>query len=432
MLRLSTTGLKSRQLVAQTLRSCLPEGLPYNWDEKLRGLIVDISLARSLVLQTIAQVRAGHVRTRENALSAFLSQKRLDLRDAESEFIKRLLKRMGRRRLWKHEGKVVLIIDGTSHAKARSRGKKRPMPGKGKVRVHNLPGEETILVSGYQEIWVGVLLADRTVLPLTRRLWSEKGPDSASMNLVEEAEIRRAAAIIRETFRLGVILVADSGYRRKGLLHWLKAVEGVDFVIRLEGKLLAKAGRTRKLLSELSEWWPKRLQIQWREKSKRVLLSDVSARAITLYTEAKERVDLNALRLNPVRDDIEPMYLATTLPIDTKPELTLIVRLYSWRWGIETFFWTFKQAFRADSWRVFSRWEAIDRLLSAARMAYLVLLLLAEFAKRGATAAARSLMRRFREVLRRRFARSDETMTFGRFLRLIAMDFPSPLTMTRL
>jgi hypothetical protein len=390
-------------------------------------LIVDVCQARSLVLQTIAQVRAGHVRTRENALSAFLSQERLELRDRQSEFVKRLLKRVGRRRLWKHEGKVALIIDATSHAKARSRGKKRPMPGKGKVRVHNLPGDDTVLVDGYQEIWVGVLLADRTVLPLTRRLWSENGPDSASMNIVEEAEIRRAVDIIRETFKLGVILVADSGYRRKDLLHWLKASEGVDFVIRLEGKLLAKAGRTRKLLSELSEWWPKRLQIQWRERSKRVLLSDVSARAITLYTEAKERVDLNALRLNPARENIEPMYLATTLPIDTKPELTLIVRLYSWRWGIETFFWTFKQAFQADSWRVFSSWKAIDRLLSAAHMAYLVLLLLAEFVRRGSTATARALMHRFRELLQHRFARWETAMTFGRFLRLIAMDFPSPV-----
>ena len=188
MRRSSSTGLKSGHLVAQSVRSCLPAAvLPYNWDEKLRGLVVGICLSRSLLLQSIAQTRAGHVRTRENELSAFLGQKRLKLSKAHRAYVLSALKRLGRRRLWRHEGKVALIIDGTSYAKTRSRGKKRPMPGKGKVRVHNLPTDEKILVPGYNEIWVGVLLADRTVLPITRRLWSENGPDSASLNLVEEA-----------------------------------------------------------------------------------------------------------------------------------------------------------------------------------------------------------------------------------------------------
>ena len=189
------------------------------------------------------------------------------------------------------------------------------------------------------------------------RLWSENGPDCASMNLAELAEIRRAIDIIRGTFRLDVILVADSGYRRKDLLHWLKKVEGTDFVIRLEGKLNIEAGKSKGLLSSLSEWWPKRMKIQWREKSKRVLLSDVSARRITVRTESK---------------------------------------------------------------------EAIDRLLDAAHMAYLVLVMMLEFARRGRTAATRQLMDQFDELLRSRFARPVEEMTLGRFLRLIAMDFPSP------
>ena len=59
-------------------------------------------------------------------------------------------------------------------------------------------------------------------------------------------------------------------------------------------------------------------------------------------------------------------------------------------------------------------------------MAYLILVLMMEFAKRGNTAAMRELMDRLEEVLRSRFARPVEEMTLGRFLRLIAMDFPSP------
>lgn len=426
MRRPPSTGLKSGNLLAHSARSCLPEVLPYNWDQKLRELILGICLSRSLLLQSIAQTRAGHVRTSENNLSAFLGQERLSLSEPRQVCVASILKRLGRRRLWKHGGKVAVIIDTTSYAKARSRGKKRPMPGKGKVRVHNLPTDETILVPGYQEIWVGILMADRTVLPLTRRLWSENGPDCASMNLAELAEIRRAVDIIRETFKLGVILVADSGFRRKDLLHWLKKVEGMDFVIRLEGKLTVAAGESKGLLANLSAWWPKRLRIQWREKSKRILLSDVSARRVSVVTESKESVSFNTLCLTPTRDCVDEMFLATTLTTETREDLALIVRLYSWRWGIETFFWAFKQAFRADSWRVFSRWEAIDRLLSAAHMAYLLLVMLLEFARRGTTASLRILMRRMHETLRSRFARPREQLTLGRFLRLLAEDFPSP------
>jgi hypothetical protein len=423
MLQSSSTGLKTRHLVAQSVRSCLPEGLPYVWDEKLRELVTGICRARSLVLQTIAQTSPGLVKTTENALSAFLGQKRLSLDEVSRGCVVGALKRLGRRRVWKYGGKVALLIDGTAHVKMRSRGKKRPMPGKGKVRLHNLPTDDTILVPGYQEIWICLLLADGTAFPLTRRLWSENGPDSASMNLAELAEIRQAVDIVREAFDLDVILVADSGYRRKDLLHWLKKVEGLDFVIRLEGKLIVQAGRSKGLLKNLAEWWPRRTTIQWREKSKKVLLSDVSARQVAVKTESGEHVVFNALRLTPCKDDVEPMYLATTLTTETNEDLTRIVRLYSWRWGIETFFWQFKRALRADTWRVFSSWEAIDRLLTAAHMAYLILMLMAKFAKRG---HLRDLMKHFKALLRSRFARPQEEITFGRFLRLIAMDFPSP------
>jgi hypothetical protein len=420
------TGLKTRNLVAKAVQSCLPQGLPHNWDEKLRELVVGICLSRSLVLQSIAQTRAGHVRTSENKLSAFLSQKHLAMSPAQRACIISALKRMSRRRVWKHGGKAAVIIDGTSYAKKRSRGKKKAMPGKGKVRVHNLPTDDTILVPGYQEIWCCLLLADGTVLPITRRLWSENGPDCASMNLAEEAEIRRAVDIVRETFKLEVILVADSGYRRKELLHWLKMVEGLDFVIRIEGNLKITAGKSKGLLDKLGPWWPKRFPMQWRENSKHVLLSDVASREIAVTTESKENVSFNAVCLTPVNTDVEPMYLATTLTTETDEDLRMIVRLYSWRWGIETFFWKFKQALGADSWRVFSSWKAIDRLLTAAHMAYVVLVLLMEFAKRGRTSELRELMNRLEEILRSRFARPVEEMTLGRFLRLIAMDFPSP------
>lgn len=425
MLLPRSTGLAA--ILPKTIGFCLESGPPmlFNWDHKLRELIAGICLSRSLVLQSIAQTRPGHVRTIENELSAFLGRDRLDFDGPQKACVARVLRRLGRRRLWSHRGKAVLIIDSTSHAKARSRGKKRPMPGKGKVRLHNLPTDETLLVPGYQELWVGILMADRTVMPITRRLWSENGPECASLNLVESAEIRRAADIVREALKLEVILVADSGFRRKELLHWLKEVEGMDFVIRIEGKLTVRQGGSKGLLSQRAPWWPKRLTLQWREKSKRVLLSDVTAHRVVVTTESKEEVSFNALCLTPVKENKDPMFLATTLTTETAEDLTKIVRLYSWRWGIETFFWMFKQGFNGGSWRVFSCWEAIDRLLAAAHMAYLVLVLLAAFARRGGTAQTRALMGKFTELLRSRFARPPE-MTLGRLFRLIALDFPSP------
>ncbi len=414
-------------ILPKTIKSCLSSGpsLLYNWDDKLRGLVLGICLSRSLLLQSIAQTRPGRVKTTENMLSAFLSRERLDLGGPGRACVIATLRGLGKRRFWRHHGRAVLIIDSTAHAKARSRRKVRPMPGKGKVRLHNLPTKETLLVPGYQEVWVGILLADRTVLPVTRMLWSENGPACASLNLVELAEIGKARELIREALRLDAILVADSGFRRKDLLHWLKKVEGLDFVIRIEGKLTVRQGGSEGLLNQTAPWWPKRLSMQWREKSKKVLISDVAARRVTVTTESKDEVAFNALCLTPSTDTLDPMFLATTLSTENNADLTAIVRLYSWRWGIETFFWKFKNGLNAQSWRVFSCWEAIDRLLAAAHMAYLVMALLAESLKRGGREELRRLVRRLREVLRSRFARPPQ-LTLGRLFQIIAMDYPSP------
>lgn len=421
----SPAGLKT--ILPRVVRSFLADApaLPYNWSIKFDALVLGICLARSLVLQTIAQTRKQRVKLGENALSKFLGQDRLRLHAPQRACVINVLKRLGSRRLLRYKGKVVLIVDPTAYAKARSRGKTRPMPRKGKVRLHNLRTNETVLVPGYQELWIGVLLKDRTVLPITRRLWTENGPDCVSQNLVELAELRKARDLIEEALGLDAILVADSGFRRKDLLHWLKKSERMDFVIRLEGRLTVFLDEVKGLLEEAAPWWKKRVRIQWREGSKRVLLSDVSARQVTVATEGQEWVSFNVLCLTPENERVEPMFLATTLTTETVEELRMIVRLYSWRWGIETYFWKFKQAFRGASWRVFGSWDAIDRLLTAAHMAYLVLVVIAEFVRQGRAQVWLRLRQVLRGVLRERFAGSPE-MTLGRFFRLIAMDFPSP------
>jgi len=421
MLDVRSTGLST--ILPKTLASCLSDApeLLYNWDDKLRGLILGIGMARSLILQSIAQTGPGNVKTRENLLSGFLGQdERLDFGPAYGACAKSVLKRLRRRRVWKHKGKAVIIIDSTAHAKARSRGKIRPMPGKGKVRVHNLPTQEAVLVPGYQEIWLGLLLSDRTVLPIARRLWSENGPDPASMNLAEEAEIRRACALVREVKKLDVILVADSGFRRKDLLHSLKRIEKIDFVIRLVGKLNVMVGSRERLLAKAALNWPERALMQWRDEATHPLLSRVASRQVSTKDSSNESFCFNAICLTPESEKLEPMFLATTLTTATCDDLRSIVRLYSWRWGIETFFWNFKNGLQGSSWRVFSCWEAIDRILTAAHMAYLILFLIADFCQRDNHPSAKRLMRRIDEILRTRFARPPE-FTLGRFFQILAM-----------
>lgn len=420
----ASTGLAG--IVAQTVRSVLAGSprLPYNWDAKLRGLVGGICMARSLVLQDIAQTMPGRVKTTEDSLSDYLARKRLKLHEPDQAAVINALKRFGRRRVWKHDGKAAIVCDTTEHAKGRSRGKLRPMPGKGLVRVHNLPADETILVPGYQEVWVCLLLEDGTALPLVRRLWTENGPTCASLNIVEEAAILDARDIVTEALKLGAILVADRGFRRKSLLRWLKS-EGMDFVIRLEGKLsVALAGETS-LLCDVSRWWEARVKLPWRDGGKRPLVSSVASRRVRLKTESGQEFCINALCLTPVRAEVEPMFLATSLTTEKVSDLIRIVRLYSRRWAIETFFWNFKQGLKADSWRVFSCWEAIDHLLTAAHIAFLVLSLLEEFARRGRTRALRATWDWMERMLRSRFARQPK-LTRGRFFQLISMDFPSP------
>jgi hypothetical protein len=398
--------------------------MPYNWDSKLRWLVCGISMARSLVLQEIAQTLSEKVKPAEETLSDFLAQKRLKLYAAQRVAVISALKRRGLRRIWKYDGKVALVCDTTEYAKERSRGKVRGMPGKGLVRVHNLPSDETILVPGYQEVWVCLLLKDGTALPLVRRLWSENGPSCASMNIVEEAAILDARDIVKEALKLDAILVADRGFRRKSLLRWLKG-EGMGFVIRLEGKLSVALADESGLLCEVSRWWDARVKLPWRDGGKRPLVSSVASRRVRLKTESGQEFCINALCLTPVRAEVEPMFLATTLTTERVSDLVRIVRLYSRRWAVETFFWNFKQSLNADSWRVFSCWEAIDHLLTAAHIAFLVLSLLEDFARRGRTALLRGTWGWMEKLLRERFARPPD-MTRGRFMKIIAMDFPSP------
>lgn len=380
-----------------------------------------ICLARSTVLQDIARALGGRVKPSEKALSELLSRNRLDIHSGSRKATMRALRRLGKRRFFRYRGKLVLIVDTTSYAKLRSRGKDRRMPKIGKVCLHNLPTRETILAPGYNEFWTGLLLKDKTCLGITRRLYSSEKLDCGSQNALEESEILHAIDLIKETFNMDVILVADRGLRRKELLAWLREDLRTDFVIRIEGKLTVKARGWDGLLHKLAPHWPERFRRHWRDDSKDPILSEVRAAAVTVALSRSSRLTFNSVCLTPVNRKLDPMFLATTLPIGSRDELSMIVSLYSKRWTLETFFANWKQSLGAAGFRVFSRWEAIDRLLALAHIAFLVLYLMLVFSRDAKTGEWGALWTRVQDQLHDWFARPPK-LTLGYFFEALARD----------
>jgi hypothetical protein len=376
-----------------------------------------------VVLQDIARKQNGKVKKVEKSLSEFLSYRRLNLRDSSWKCAVQALRRLGKRRFYRYRGKLVMLVDSTTYTKLRSRGKEQRMPHIGKVLLHNMPVKETILVPGYNEFWTGLLLRDKTCLGITRRLFTETMLQCGSQNALEELEIRRAIDLVEEAFKTKVIVVADRGFRRKDLLELLKNEFGADFVIRLEGKLTVKARGWDGLLCALAPHWPERLRRHWRDGGKNPILSAVRAAVVALPLAGRKSLRCNVLCLTPVnREELDPLFLATTLPIETRDDLSEIITLYSRRWTIETFFFSFKRSLRAGGFRVFSCWEAIDRLLAMAHMAFLILYLLFALGRSAVAGMWAEFWRGVRDLLHAWFARPPE-LTLGYFFEIVAKDY---------
>lgn len=432
MRRVPLAGPKCRDILPKAVGLCLADSLldlPHNWPSKVRAVVLGICLARSTVLQEIARMMGGPVKLRENGLSEFLRFQTLDLTSGVRMHTVRMLRRLGLRRFQRCRGKVILLIDSTTYAKLRSRGKQQRMPGIGKVRLQNVKTKETVLVPGYTELWTGLLLKDKTCLGITRRLFTEETlpGEGFSQNALEEVQIRAAVELVREAFGVGVILVGDRGFKRKELQAWLQQ-ERIDFIIRIGGKLIVKARGWQGLLQDLAPHWRERLRRHWRDDHKDPILSEVRAQAVEIPLDEKavQWIGVNIVHLTPVnRADLDPMILATTLPIGMREEVSRIVSLYSNRWTIETFFLTFKESLGAGRFRVFSCWEALDRLLALAHMALLVLFWLYVEGQAAASGVMAAFWRRMQLLLREWTARPPE-LTLGQFFDVLALDYAPP------
>lgn len=419
MHQLSSTGLKSRHLVAKSIRGCLGRSfLPYNWHDELKELILAVVVSRSVVLKVLARCGGGKVKTRLNRLSQLLGLKRFDVERAHGLFVKSALRSLTGRDLFLYRGLAVVIADITEYAKPRSRGKAKPMPHAGKVRLKNIPGDDVALVPGYQEIWAGLLLRRGDCLGIERRLFSEKTPFFTSQNLLTDRALRDAQDLIKSTIGRDSILVLDRGFARKEIVAEMSANKAGSFILRLQGNwnVATMVGRVG-ALEEISEDFVERLRMHWREDSKVPLFCSVRAFPVRISHEGAT-FEVNILRIDSRTDNRPPIFLATTLPISNIEEVSMIVKLYSKRWSIETFFFQFKQSLGAGGFRVFSSWRKMDRLLAVAHMAMLALQIL--------YLTARKRHRKFWdsaiEVLARWSIRPSE-MILTQLLEAIALDY---------
>lgn len=377
MQRPHATGLKSRHLLAQSIRSCLGRSfLPYNWHDELQKLILAVVVSRSVVLKVLARCGGGKVKTELNRLSELLGLKRFDIERAHTRFVRSALRQLSGRDLFLYRGLAVVVVDITEYAKSRSRGKDKPMPHAGKVRLKNIPGDDVVLVPGYQEIWAGLLLRQGDCLGIGRRLFSEKSPSFSSQNLLTDLALRDAQDLVKTTLRRDSILVLDRGFARKEIVAELSSNKSGSFILRLQGNwnvetLAGKGGA----LEDVSAAFVERLRMHWREDSKAPLFCSVRAFPVRIKHEGVS-FGVNVLRIDSRTDRRPPIFLATTLPISTLAEVAMIVKLYSKRWTIETFFFQFKRSLGAGGFRVFGSWQTMDRLLAVAHMAMLTLQLM--------------------------------------------------------
>ena len=419
MHRLSSTGLKSRHLVAQSVRSCLGRAfLPYDWHDELESLILAVLVTRSVVLKVLARCGHKRVKTRINQLSRLLSLDRFNVERAHERFVAAALRRLSGRDLLLYLGKVVVVVDITEYAKVRSRGKKRPMPHAGQVRLNNIPGDEVKLAPGYQEVWAGLLLRRGGCLGVWRRLFTEKAPFFSSQNMITDGALRQARDLVKAAFGRKAILVVDRGFARKELIAGFMTDEPGDFIVRLQGNWTVEtmAGRSGSL-QEVSGSFIERLRMHWRPHSKAPLYCAVRAFPVKMRHEGRI-FEVNILRVDSLLDGRPPIFLATSLPIATLEEVAMVVRLYSKRWAIETFFFQLKQSLGAGGFRVFGSWRTMDRLLAVAHMAMLALQLLYLSARKRHKAFWDSAI----EVLARWSIR-PQSPRLTQMLEAIALDF---------
>ena len=338
-----------------------------------------------------------------------------------------------------YRGKAVLAIDPTEYAK-RSRGRGRSRDGRPRAMEHigrvrapkkgstaggpaggKAGGKAPRLATttGYVDVWAGLVLTGKQFFPLARQLFSNRHPTLTSQNKVEEAVLTAAVAGLE---RLGwaAIVVADRGLGRKELLVRL-VTQGHDLAIRVDPDITVFTADAPDgaLLATVLAAQPARGEVLWDRGQEGVLVCQTRTLTATIrFSRSGRQADyqeatLHVVQLVPLTGPADPLVVATTLPVDTLADVKGVVRVYSWRWSIETGFESMK-AWGLGRFMV-RTWQAIDRLLWLVAVAYALLVV----AVRDGPLA---ILRAQAVTLLQRLAVLGRRLTVGKLAEAIGLD----------
>lgn len=416
-----------------------------------RQFVLGIVVARSTRLVTVGQSLLGQ-RVAQSAkavamgLGYFLSVAQFPAQTVSPQVLEAAVRRLDRTQVATYRGKAVLALDPTDYPK-RSRGRSKRgqhmehigrvrKPVKGGTPPHRqrhpragaLGGAGTkasqpatvATTTGYVDIWAGLVLVGKQFVPLTRALFSNHHPTLTSQNKVEEAVLAAALALLE---RLGwaAIFVADRGLGRKELLVKLVA-QRQDFVIRVAADftIYTASWPAGTLLGTALAAQPVVGEVVWDRGQEGTLRCAVRTLPATIrfsrtgrqhdYTEAT----VQFVELRPLVGVTDPLVVASTLPVETLADIKGVVRVYAWRWAIETAFETMK-AWGLSRFMVRS-WQAIDRLLWLVAVAYALLVV-------AARDAPLAILREQAVALLKRLAVLGRRLTVGKLAEAIGLDY---------
>jgi hypothetical protein len=411
-----------------------------------RQFVLGIVVARSTRLVTVGQAVLGQrlaqsVKAVAMALGYFLRTSTFPATTVSPQVLEVAVRRLDPAQVATYRGKVVLALDPTEYPK-RSRGRSargRHMEHVGRVRkptkggtgrrrrgqraTTGAPVVAPATTSGYVDVWAGLVLTGKQLLPLARALFSNRHPTLLSQNKVEEAVLAAALALLE---RLGwaAILVADRAFGRKELLVAL-VTQRRDFVIRVDADVTvftpAHPTETKgALLEPVLATQPVLGEVVWDRGQEGPLRCAARTVTATIRFSRTGRLDdstaatLRFIELRPLDGVTDPLVLATTLPVDRLVDVQGVVRVYSWRWSIETAFETMK-AWGLGRFMVRS-WQAIDRLLWLVAVAYALLVV-------AARDGPLALLREQAIALLKRLAVLGRRLTVGKLAEAIGLDY---------
>jgi hypothetical protein len=416
-----------------------------------RQLVLSVVVKRSTRLLALAQIvapqrRAGSVKAAAQGLAYFLREAKFPSASFSVGLLEEAVRQVDPARLVTYQGKVLVVLDPTEYEKrSRARGKcgrqmehigrvrrskstrtpkkKRstgPAPPQGRGGPAQTEQRRTATAPGYVDIWAGLVLKGKQVLPLARQLFSSRHPQCTSQNAVEEAVLAQALALLH---RLGLraIVLGDKGLGRKELIIRL-ANQEQDAVLRVDADITVypSAAPEGLLLADALAQQPWRGEVDWdRGAQGRVRCRLRTLRAPIRFSRTGRKDDMQEATVNfveavPVEGLSESLVVATTLPVDTVAQVRAIVRLYAQRWAIETGFETM-HAWGQEAFMV-RRWSAIERLLWVVAVVYaLVVLALYQRALRAVRRQATAVLKALSVV--------GDHLTVGKLAEAIGLDY---------